>query len=152
MKIFYFSAKYIFAYRFEWMQYITPHMLKSVDTESYFKNYKRYIMNPWHIIPTCSISLLYPSDHLVPCGNKPITLRFCCIHFAIEEKKKYCICQLIIPDVSTSCTLSFVYEHILLQVNTVILAENSAWWIWILLLCIHYFLRTFAFVQKRMLN
>lgn len=44
-------------------------------------------MNPWHIIPTCSISLLYHSDHLVPCGNKPITLRFCCIHFAIEGKK-----------------------------------------------------------------
>lgn len=70
------------------MQYITFHMLKGIDTGNYFKNYKRYITNPWiHSIPTCSISLLYHSDHLVPCENKPITMRFCCIHFAIEGKK-----------------------------------------------------------------
>ena len=142
----------MFVYRFVCMQYITSHMLKSVDTENYFKNYKRYIMNPWHIIPTCSISLVYYSDHLVPCGNKPMTLRFCYIHFAIEGKKKYCICQLIIPDVITSCILCFVYEHILLQVNTVILAENSAWWIQTLPLCIHFFKRTFTCIQERILN
>lgn len=62
-------------------------MLKGIRHWNYFKNYTRYRMNPWHNIPTCSISLLYHSDHLAPCENKPITTRFCCIHFTIEGKK-----------------------------------------------------------------
>ena len=61
--------------------------VKGIDTKNYLKNYKRYIMNPPHSIPTCSMSLLYHSDHLDPCENKPITRRFHCIHFAIEGKK-----------------------------------------------------------------
>lgn len=60
-------------------------------------------MNPSCIIATCSISLVSHSDHLVPCGHKPTTLRLDCIHFTIEGKKKYCICQLVLPDVIASC-------------------------------------------------
>lgn len=113
-------------------------MLKGIGyTEHYFRSYKRYIINPYsHMQPFPAISFRSPC----PMWEKPhyheVLLPSVC-----NWRQKYCVCQLIIPDVSTSCTLCFVYEHIFLQVNTVILAENRAWWIWILLLCIHYFLK-----------
>lgn len=122
------------------MQYITSHILKGIGyTEHYFRSYKRYIINPYsQMQPFSAISFRSPCPMWERIIKKKHYHEFL-LHSVCNWRHKYCVCQLIIPDVSTSCTLCFVYEHIFLQVNTVILAENSAWWIWILLLCIHYF-------------
>lgn len=90
-------AKYIVEYRFVGMQHTisqkccNKQALKMISGMTINTLWILNILFPQHHFH------LYHSHHLVPCGNKPIAWGFAAFILQLKEKK-YCICQLIIPD------------------------------------------------------